>query len=285
MGRRENCIGNNPPPPLDRTDVTYRLKRGAELASKSDLTLPKPRSDWALFLDFDGTLVEIAERPGAIALASDLSGLLESLERNLGGALAVVTGRPIDQFDEFLNQAVKVVAGHHGHELRTPDGEVHHQDIPHEALEKIRRELDAFVEEHPGLFLEIKGRSVALHFRQAPELEEACDQMARRLVAGIGDELFVLKGKMVREIKSNGLDKGDAVAILMRMPPFAGRRPVYAGDDVTDEDAFAVVNDMGGVTVKVGDGETCAKYRVPTVEALKQWLAGFAPTAAMRTHS
>lgn len=262
---------------------SYRLKRGAELPLSP--ALPEPKTDWALFLDFDGTLVEIAERPDTIALASDLSGLLERVERTLGGALAVVTGRGIEQFDEFLNSSVKVVAGHHGHELRTPDGVIHRQDIPTDALGKIGAELEAFVARNPGLLLEIKGRALALHFRQAPELEDACDRITRRLVAGVGDELFVLSGKMVREIKAGGPNKGDAVAILMGLAPFAGRRPVYAGDDVTDEDAFAVVNQMNGITVKVGDGDTCATYRVPTVDALKRWLAGFGQLAAMRTHS
>jgi trehalose 6-phosphate phosphatase len=239
------------------------------------MTLPKPQADWALFLDFDGTLVEIAERPEGIELGADLSGLLAALDDTLGGALAVVTGRALEQFDAFLNGAVKVVAGHHGHELRRPDGTVQQQDFPREALAEIRRELGVFVAAHPGLLLEVKGRSLALHFRQMPELENACDRISRRLAGKFGDQLFVLDGKMVREIRAAGQDKGDAVASLMSLPPFNGRFPVYAGDDTTDEDAFAVVNKMGGVTIKVGDGETCARHRVPSVDALKRWLGEF----------
>ncbi len=244
------------------------------------MTLPKPQADWALFLDFDGTLVEIAERPEGIELGADLSNLLAELEDTLGGALAVVTGRAIEQFDAFLNGAVKVVAGHHGHELRTPDGTIRQQDIPREALDRIRRELETFVTTHPGLLLEVKGRSLALHFRQMPELEDACDKISRRLAARFGKELFVLDGKMVREIRAAGHDKGDAVASLMTLAPFSGRSPVYAGDDTTDEDAFAVVNKMGGVTIKVGNGKTCARHRVPSVNALRHWLGEFKTLSA-----
>ncbi len=236
------------------------------------MTLPNPQGDWALFLDFDGTLVELAERPESVISGNEVQDLLSGLQVHLGGAVAVVTGRAIEECDQFLGGIVRVIAGHHGQELRTPDGVVHHQDIPHDALADIRGELDAFVGQHRSLLLEVKGRALALHFRQAPELEHACDEITKRLAGRFPDELVVLNGKMVREIKASGHDKGDAVAQLMEMPPFKGRRPVYAGDDVTDEDAFAVVNRLDGVSIKVGEGDTGARHRVATVAELRAWL-------------
>ncbi|MBL6953121.1 MAG: trehalose-phosphatase [Alphaproteobacteria bacterium] len=242
---------------------------------KLDLFPPQPEFDWALFLDFDGTLVEFADRPEAVAGDAELANLLRATERALDGSLAIVTGRPIQQIDRLLGRAIKVVAGQHGHELRTPDGFVHHRDIPHDALAAIRAKLNEFTEAHDGVLLEDKGRALALHYRQSPVHEEACDRLVRSLADESGGELVMLRGKMVREIKADGHDKGDAVAFLMAQTPFAGRRPVYAGDDITDEDAFAVVNGMGGLSIKVGDGDTLAAHRIATVADLRRWLAAF----------
>ena len=264
---------------LEMVVALYCLNRVINLPAKSDMTLPKPCANWALFLDFDGTLVEIADQPEAVSPDTELSDLLRKLEHALGGALAVITGRPIEQLDRMLKTAVKVVAGHHGHELRTPDGVVHRHDISHDALATVHPELDTFVAAHEGLLLEDKGQALALHFRQAPALEEACDRLARRLAGESGGELVVLCGKMVREIKADGHDKGGAVAFLMGLPPFAGRLPVYAGDDVTDEDAFAVVNDLGGLTIKVGEGNTRAAFRAAAACDLRRWLSALTRSA------
>jgi trehalose 6-phosphate phosphatase len=237
---------------------------------------PDPESDWALFLDFDGTLVEFEDRPEAVTGDAELIRLLQATERAVQGSLALVTGRPIAQIDRLLGGAIKVVAGQHGHEVRAPDGEIHLRDIPHDALAAIRGKLNTFARAHEGVLLEDKGRALALHFRQAPVHEDACDRLVRSLACASGGALVMLRGKMVREIKADGHDKGDAVAFLMTTAPFAGRRPVYVGDDVTDEDAFAVVNEMAGLSIKVGAGETLAGHRIASVKSLRHWLANFA---------
>lgn len=233
--------------------------------------LPVARPDWALFLDFDGTLVEIAETPDAVRAERRLVGILQSLSAELGGALAIVSGRPLAEVDAHLAPERFPAAGLHGLELRSaaggpvmrPDG----LDVPCD----VRSALASFAGLH-GLLLEEKGIAVALHYRSRPELADACRAAARRAIAG-HPGLHALDGKMVVEIKPCGADKGRAVARLMAGAPFAGRVPVFAGDDVTDEDGFRAVAEMGGFGVKVGPGETGARHRVASVASFLGWLA------------
>lgn len=229
----------------------------------------------ALFLDVDGTLVPIAETPEAVVVNERLLGTLFALDRALGGAVALVSGRAIADLDRLFAPARFPAAGLHGLERRDAAGQ-RHDDGDEAALESLRGPLAAFAADHPGVLLEDKGRAIALHYRKAPEAAAAARAQVERLVAPLHDHLAVVPGKMVFEIKPVSADKGVAVAAFMAEPPFAGRRPAFIGDDVTDEDGFKFVNDLGGVSVKVdehlGDQPSAAVARLADVEAVGDWL-------------
>lgn len=238
--------------------------------------LPQPGRDWALFLDFDGTLVEIAETPESIVVDPSLGRLLDGVARYLDGALAVVSGRPIADIDRYLGSAVAAVAGLHGLERRTPDGHMHRSDSGADDIAAARERLQAFAATNINIHLEDKGLSLALHYRQAPEGASACEDIIRSLAAASDGRLEVQAGKMVYELKPVGGDKGDAVMAFMSAPPFAGRTPVFVGDDVTDEHGFAVVNDHDGISVVVGDRmPSAARWRIVDITALYAWLRTF----------
>jgi trehalose 6-phosphate phosphatase len=230
------------------------------------------RPNCALFLDFDGTLVDIAAQPGAVVVPSRLVHTLEALQRYLGGAVAVVSGRPIREIDEFLTPIRLPVAGVHGAERRTAEGTMERTGVqPLDAVEQAARALAA---RHDGLLVEHKQSSLALHYRQAPHLESEClDVMQAAVDRSPG--LTLLRGKMVAEAKPAGASKGHAIEAFLREAPFTGRTPVFIGDDVTDEAGFAVVQRMGGLGVKVGDGPTMASTRLPTPADLRREFESF----------
>jgi trehalose 6-phosphate phosphatase len=228
--------------------------------------------DWALFLDVDGTLLHIAETPAGVEVNDHLRQILARLAPLFGRAVALISGRPIAELDRLFAPLVLPAAGLHGLERRDAAGRVRRLGDP-AWLDGLRPALGAFASGHPGVILEDKRRALALHYRRAPQAEAA----ARRLVAEVTEsqqERFrVVDGKMVLEIKPRLADKGAAVAAFLEEPPFEGRRPVFIGDDVTDEDAFAVVNRLGGHSVRVGDApETRASYRLPNVNTVVTWL-------------
>jgi len=224
----------------------------------------------ALFLDFDGTLVEIAERPDHIQPAPDLPLLLDRLRSELGGAVALVSGRTLAEIDRYLRPFRFAGAGVHGVELRRrPDGATEYaryRDLVG-AVGFARRELAAI----PGAWLEDKRRAFTLHFRGAPQAEARCRALAHEIVARYG--LHAITAKMAFEVVPQGVDKGTAVQALMRSADFAGRRPVFIGDDVTDEDGFAAVQTAGGVGIRIGPGETIARQRLADVGEALTWLA------------
>lgn len=235
----------------------------------------------ALFLDFDGTLVPIVDRPDAVEVDPGTIELLSRLIERTGGALAVVSGRPVSALEKLLAPATPALAGSHGLELRLADGRIVRQPVDEAGLE---RAIEAFRDFSAGdrrLIVEEKPASVALHFRQAPEMQLDCEQLARRIVRE-RRSLHLLTGKMVVEIKAARGDKGAAVNELMAQKPFAGRLPVFAGDDVTDEAAFKAVERRDGITIKVGEGETAARYRAGDIAQLHEWLARQANSAAAR---
>jgi trehalose 6-phosphate phosphatase len=233
---------------------------------------PPPSSGWAWFLDIDGTLVEIAPTPSAIHVAPGLVELLAALSRRSGGALALVSGRSVDNILDLIAPLRLPAAGLHGLERLTADGRIL-RPPPLPGLDGARQALAAFAASHPGVVLEDKRLTLALHYRQVPEFEQACRQAAAAAVAGcVG--LAVAAGKMVFELRPAGSDKGGAVQAFMAEPPFAGRRPVFAGDDVTDEDGFAAVNRLGGLSVLVGpERPSSARHRVEGVNSFCEWLA------------
>lgn len=223
-----------------------------------------------LFLDFDGTLVDLAPAPEAIQVSLALPALLDGLLDRLGGALALVSGRPVTELDAHLGRRYPA-AGVHGMERRTHvGGTIHRQGGV--ALEPVVEGLLALAAADPRLRVERKPGAVALHYRGAPERAVDCRDQVLALT-GNHSELHVLQGKMVLEIKPSHIDKGRAVSDFCAGPPFAGRVPVFIGDDVTDEDGFHIVNDLGGMSVKVGEGTTAAAYRLPDVAAVQRWLS------------
>lgn len=238
---------------------------------------PPASAGWAFFLDVDGTLIDIAASPGAARVDDALLGLVARLHHACGGALALVSGRCLADLEQRLGSVRIPIAGQHGLERRDAAGRLHTHAAPPGAKRELRRRLDALVAAHPGLLLEDKGLTLALHYRQAPQLAG----WLHRLLAGWLEErtegLHLQKGKRVLEIKPAGFDKGSAIAEFMAEPPFHGRRPVFIGDDVTDEHGFERVNLINGHTVKVGVGRTAARHRLPDVAAVRAWLADAIP--------
>ncbi len=189
-----------------------------------------------------------------------------------GGALALISGRSIDDVDSIFGTPPLPVAGQHGLERRNAKGKISHHDATSEKLENARTHLRSIVTRHSGLLLEDKGMSLALHYRAMPALASFAHRMMRGVHATMGPEYAILTGKRIIEIKPSGKDKGEAVREFMEEPPFRGRIPVFIGDDVTDEHGFAVVNALGGHSIKVGPGRTGARWRLADVIAVRSWL-------------
>ncbi len=241
--------------------------------------LPAWDPEWALFLDVDGTLLEIESHPDDVRAGPRLKRLLERVSGALGGALALVSGRAIASLDAIFSPLVLPTAGLHGLERRGADGQVHYPAGFASRMARARAGLIGFVEAHAGLLLEDKGAALALHFRNAPALAGEARAAMNKALEAIGDDFHVQQGKMVLELKPTGEDKGTAIAAFMRESPFAGRKPVFIGDDVTDEDGFEVVNDLGGHSVRVGAAiDTNARWALPGVDDvirnLESWMEG-----------
>jgi len=237
------------------------------------MTLPEPCLDWALFLDFDGCIVDIAPTPEAVDVPDCLPSLLVALREALGGAVAIVSGRPIEQIDGFLGTAVPAVAGLHGLERRTADGGIVRPALPRNDLHGVRALLEEFAAERPGLLVEDKTYTVALHYRLAPSLRDDCKDVLNATLEDIPQGWQVTEGKFVFEIRPREHTKGTAIEAFMGEAPFLGRTPVFCGDDTTDEDGFGVVNARGGVSIRVGKGAaTQAAAQVDTIGELLDWL-------------
>ena len=234
--------------------------------------MPPFSSNWAWFLDLDGTLLEIAETPEAVGLGSDEKLLLEDLRMKTGGAVAVISGRALSRIDELLSPLKLPAAGQHGVERRDAQGARHRHRFPANVLRPVAVGIRSFAAQHQGLVFEDKGASVALHYRKAPQLARAAQAAVRQAAQGLGESVEVQDGKMVVELKPAGCDKGKAIAQFMQEAPFAGRQPVFIGDDATDEYGFRVVNAMGGHSIKVGEGPSVARWRLENPASTRAWL-------------
>jgi trehalose 6-phosphate phosphatase len=237
------------------------------------MTLPDLRGSdrIALFLDFDGTLVAIADHPEDVRLDLSTRQALVNLDTLLGGALAIITGREIAAVDRFLDPLRLSIAGVHGLTRRDAQGHMHRPAVDGGFTSAIEQTLFPLLKKHSALFLEYKYGAVALHYRSHPELEQQCITLMETAVSELhGVELK--RGKMVVEAKAVGGNKGAAIADYLNEKPFAGRRAVFAGDDVTDEDAFVLVNARDGISIKVGPGETHATYRAAGTGEFLAWL-------------
>jgi trehalose 6-phosphate phosphatase len=233
-------------------------------------------SSWAIFLDFDGTLVDIAARPESIHIDPDLARTLARLASGLGGALAIVSGRPIATIDSHLDPYRFDIAGLHGAERRIGGvmrpGNAGDRGALRRAMDILRK----LALDEPRIVIEDKDLSVALHWRLAPALEAQALATVDRALAEAGPGYRIQHGHAVAEIVPVHASKGSAVDEFLTLSPYAGRRPVFFGDDLTDEAAFAAVNRHGGISVKIGDGPTSAGLRLATPEALRRRLAAWA---------
>lgn len=241
----------------------------------SDLRLPCPVDRLAIFLDFDGTLADIVEHPDDVRLPMDMIDALDRLSQRTSGAVAVVSGRPIEQIDRLLSPLVLPVAGVHGMARRTFEGKLHTTQHDPELLAEVQARLVRLHARHENTMVETKPASVAFHYRRRPDL---AGEMADLIHDAIGDMagLDVLHGKMVVEVKAGHANKGGAIRDFMKEPPFLDRTALFAGDDVTDEFGFREVNDMDGISIKVGDGQTAARWRVAGPSQFRDWLAALA---------
>jgi trehalose 6-phosphate phosphatase len=238
----------------------------------------------AVFTDFDGTLVEIAETPDAVEVSPGLTDQLDRAVRDLDHAFAVITGREIADIDRFLSPLHLPVAGAHGAQRRRADGTLLEIDNEISAIaDEIATDLQPLLQANPDLLLESKDGAVALHFRQAPDLEQSC-QVAMREAVAIHPDFTLVEGKMVIEARPVAFDKGSALRAFMQEEPFIGRTPIFIGDDTTDEDAFRVAQELGGIGIKLGSGETVARMRIADVASVHALLQGLAEIAT-RPHS
>ena len=227
----------------------------------------------ALYLDIDGTILDLAPSPDRVEVPVWMVPLLQRLWLKLDGAVAFVSGRNIAAIDALFEPLKLPAIGVHGGEIRIGGGPV---VIDESLMAELQAALpllhDAIAHVH-GVYLENKRCAIALHYRSVPERGREVLKIAELVVAGLGPAFAVLVGKCVVEIRPRHLTKGAGLRRLMEQEPFRGRSPIFAGDDVTDEDAFEVVNRFGGISVRVGEAApSAATYRLADPDQLRQWL-------------
>lgn len=224
------------------------------------------------FLDVDGTLLPIAESPDVVVPSSAVLTLLLKLSTASGGALALVSGRPLRELDVMFAPHRFPAAAQHGAELRTPEGRVTWWEAHLSALHAVGARLRRLADSDARIRLEDKGLAISLHYRRAPQLGSWLAPAMLEMLAPYST-LRLQPGKCVLEVCAADSGKGRAVDTFMRQAPFAGRLPVYIGDDLTDESGFSAVNAMGGISIKVGPEPSVAQQRLPDPAAVLRWLA------------
>jgi trehalose 6-phosphate phosphatase len=237
--------------------------------------VPLPENHWCLFLDVDGTLLELASTPDGVTVDPGLVALLARLHVSAGGALALVSGRTLADLDRLFGALRLPSAGLHGCERRDALGTLHVADVAQQQLADARAGLRALVGRHAGLLFEDKGAGLALHFHGAPALQQQLREEVALLAAPLVPEYALLDGHAVIEIKPALHTKGSAVTAYMSEPPFAGRTPIFIGDDQTDYDGFAAVRRQGGIAIAVGP-RVISEWRLPGPNAVRRWLGQLA---------
>lgn len=258
------------------TRTEYDVPRARVLAA------PPHWPNCAVFLDVDGTLLEHAEEPQAVCVDPRMVPLMGQVHAAHGGALALISGRAIVDLDALFFPATLAVAGQHGCERRSADGTLHRHASPQAQLALAARTIARQMQGFPGLVLENKGMTLALHYRRAPGHRAFVEQLMRCAAAELGKGFELQAGKFVCELKPNGRNKGTAVQEFLHEAPFAGRMPVFIGDDLTDEYAFRLVNRRAGQSIKVGPGRTAARWRLADARAVRGWLAECVRRSAAR---
>jgi trehalose 6-phosphate phosphatase len=236
---------------------------------------PSPSLDWCLFLDVDGTLIELTDTPFDSHVSGELKTLLQNVAERLGGALALVSGRSIERLDELFAPLRLPSAGLHGVERRKASGVMQGASFNDAQLDSARTALTALVQAYPGTLIEDKGRTVAIHFRMAPQFEPPVREAVAAIAAALGANYHVQAGSMMLEIKPGGFTKGGAIKAFLQEPPFSGRTPVFVGDDLTDLDGFRAVETHDGISIGVGE-RVQGQYYLEDPAAVRAWLAGIA---------
>jgi len=236
--------------------------------------MPPVSGNTALFLDIDGTLLDLARTPDRVKVPHDLSRALERLTRHLSGALAFVSGRSLESIDKLFGPFRPAAIGAHGGEIRSVDGSVARGQP---LSEKVAEVFSGLAGNIPGLLLEDKKCALALHYRLAPEaqsvLTSAMEKHARLFES---EKVQILHGKAVIEARPIGVDKGSAVAVLAKQKPFAGRTILFGGDDTTDLDVFRMLPRLGGRGFSVGKHFPGVEYVFESPRAVRQWLVRLA---------
>src|ERR1700678_391258 len=238
-------------------------------------TLPPASLDWCLFLDVDGTLIELTDSPLDTFADPALKTLLGRVAERLGGAVALVSGRSIHYLDALFAPLCLPAAGLHGVERRKATGAMHGASFVDTQLTEVRSAVNALVQDHPGTSVEDKGRTIAVHFRMAPEWEADVRHALAAIAKPLGSNYHIQEGNMVLEIKPRGFTKATAIKAFMAEPPFSGRTPVFAGDDPTDQDGFKMIDDQGGISIAVGD-RVRAQFHLENPAAVRSWLHSIA---------
>jgi trehalose 6-phosphate phosphatase len=227
----------------------------------------------ALFLDVDGTLLEIAATPDRVRVPASLRNTLQLSCERAHGALALLSGRSLDDLDELFSPCVFPASGKHGLEVRLPSGKVIRPELDPSVLNRARRWLGILQKDNRGLLLEDKGVALAMHYRLAPKLAREVEVVMYEMAAELGEAFIVRPGKCVYELMPRGFDERSAIQLLMKEREFARRTPVFVGDDPCDEVGFQAVNEMGGHSIRVGNlEETTARYRFSSVSTVVAWL-------------
>lgn len=232
---------------------------------------PELSAKYARFFDLDGTLAEIKPHPDQVVVPDNILQGLQLLATASDGALALISGRSMVELDALAKPYRFPLAGVHGAERRDINGKTHIVHLPDAIARDISVQLHTVIAQYPGAELETKGMAFALHYRQASQHEDALVTLAQRITQ-IWPQMALQQGKCVVEIKPRGTSKGEAIAAFMQEAPFIGRTPVFLGDDLTDESGFAVVNRLGGMSVKIGTGATQASWRLAGVPDVWSWL-------------
>jgi trehalose 6-phosphate phosphatase len=247
---------------------------------KSAEVMPAPPApgvddEWALFLDVDGTLLDFASHPEGVHVDAQLHDDLAALRERLHGALALLSGRTLAQLDDLFDWDRHAAGGLHGRQLRFADGRVLEAGDDQARIAQLSGFAESRIAQWPGVLLEDKREALVLHYRNAPSLREAVEQLARELLQRAGDDYTLQHGNHMVELIPAGTDKGRALAALLASGPFAGRQPWMLGDDLTDEHAFQEVNGCDGVSVIVGARRpTHANFAIGDPRAVRAWLHG-----------
>jgi trehalose 6-phosphate phosphatase len=238
-------------------------------------SVPLPTCESCLFLDVDGTLIELSEHPSQTAASRALKDLLMMVNDVLEGAVALISGRPIADLDEIFFPLRLRAAGVHGGERRDEADAATPQTMPDTRLDELRARMRDFALYHPGIVFEDKHIACAIHYRARPDAQSSLRQALAPPMGALGDDFHALEGNCVIEVKPRRFTKAHAIEEFLALPPFRHRRPVFLGDDVTDLDGFRVIEARRGMSVAVGN-RVDAQWRLPDPAATRVWLGEFA---------